>query len=346
MVIIVDDPSDPRFLEFSREETQGLLDLGTYAIVHEADVPPVATVLKSRVVRAIKTDSNGNEKFKTRLFIQGHLDPEKGKIVNEAPTILRSSTRLILTIAATLNFEIWSRDVKQAFIQSEDTLQRELYVKPPKRPEFLSMINQPPGLLQAVKPLYGLSESPDNWWQTFKRYHVTTLEMTQSKLDPCFFFKKRDSQLIGLIGTLVDGTLGAGCLEFAVEEESKSSKFDVKPRDEHLLFSFGGAEISKFSNGLRISQLEYSQSLKTISPKHFTSKEFAHLRGRLAYVATSTRPDVAYSNAKLAQVFSSSATPANVRLLNSAVKKSKNIQDGFYSQNSTNQALFFEDILI
>ena len=106
MAVIVDDPSDPRFLEYSREEIQGLLDRGTYTIVHEADVPPGATVLNSRVVHAIKTHSNSNEKFETRLVIQGHLYPEKGKVVNQAPTILRSSTRLILMIAATLNFKI------------------------------------------------------------------------------------------------------------------------------------------------------------------------------------------------------------------------------------------------
>ena len=63
--------------------------------------------------------------------------------------------------------------------------------------------------------------------------------------------------------------------------------------------------------------------MKNISPTHFPSDEFAHLRGQLAYVVTSSRPDVAYLNAKLAQVVSSSATPADVRLLNSAVKKIK-----------------------
>ena len=243
--------------------------------------------------------------------------------MNEAPTILRSSTRLILSIAATLNFQIWSRDVKQAFIQSEDSLHRELYVKPPKRPDLLSMINQPPGLLQAIKPLYGLSESPGYCWQTFKRYYVTNLEMTQSVLDSCLFFKKKGSELIGLIGTLLDDTLGAGCSDFAIEEESKSSKFDVKPRDELLPFSFGGAQISEFNSGFTLSQQEYSQSLKTLSTKHFTSEEFALERGQLAYVATSTRSDVAYLYAKLAQVVSSKATPADVRLLNSAVKKSQ-----------------------
>lgn len=67
--------------------------------------------------------------------------------VNKAPTILRSSTRIVLSLASTLGFRIWSRDVKQAFIQSEYKLHRTLYVKPPKRPDLLEIIDQPPGLI-------------------------------------------------------------------------------------------------------------------------------------------------------------------------------------------------------
>ena len=104
-----------------------------------------------------------------------------------------------------------------------------------------------------------MSESPGYYWQTFKRYHVTNLEITQSVLDPRLFFKKKASELIGLIGTLVDDTLSASCSDFAIEEESKSSKFDVKPLDEHLLFSFGVAQISKSDSVFKLSQQEYIQ---------------------------------------------------------------------------------------
>ena len=77
MVVIVDEPTESRLLESSREEIQGLLGRGTHIVDNESDVPPGATVLKSRILRAIKMDPNGKVKFKTRLIIQGHLDPEK-----------------------------------------------------------------------------------------------------------------------------------------------------------------------------------------------------------------------------------------------------------------------------
>ncbi len=320
MVLIVEYLIDTRFLESSHAEIEGLIDRGTYVAVNENNLPPGANIMRSRGIHSIKKDSEENEKCKARLVILGHLDPENGRVVNEAPTILRSSTRIILTLASSLDLRIRSRDVKQAFIQSEDPLHRELYVKPPKRPNLLAMINQPPGLLPAVKLLYGLSESPGYWWQTFKRHHVTDLGMTQTILDPCLFFEKKESELIGLIGTLVDDKLGTGSEDFANEEETRASKFDVKPRDESLPMLFGGSQTSKIESSCLFSQQNYSITLEKISPKDFSPDAFAHLRGQLAYVATSTRPDLAYINAKLAQVPFSRATADDVRLLNSAVK--------------------------
>ena len=40
VVITVNDRYDPRFLESSREEIQGILDKGTYAVVSEMYIPP------------------------------------------------------------------------------------------------------------------------------------------------------------------------------------------------------------------------------------------------------------------------------------------------------------------
>ena len=84
--------------------------------------------------------------------------------------------------------------------------------------------------------------------------------MTQSVLDPSLFFKNKDNELIGLRDTLFDDTIGAACSDFADEEESKSTKFDVKPHDENLPFSLKRAEICKFNNEFKLNQLEHSQS--------------------------------------------------------------------------------------
>ena len=89
-IVIADDPLDNRFKESSKDEIKGLLDRGSYEVMQKSDILVGATILKSRIQNSFKTDQSGKVKYKTRLIIQGHRDPEKGTIVTEAPTILRN----------------------------------------------------------------------------------------------------------------------------------------------------------------------------------------------------------------------------------------------------------------
>lgn len=83
-VITVDDPSNLRFFECSREEIEGLLDRRAYVVVSGEYVPCGSTFLRSRVLQSIKEDLIATEKFKTRLVILGLFDPGKWRVVNEA----------------------------------------------------------------------------------------------------------------------------------------------------------------------------------------------------------------------------------------------------------------------
>ena len=112
-------------------------------------------------------------------------------------------------------FDLWTRDVKQAFIQSSFPLDRTLFIKPATNPDIMSMANHPKdSYLKALKPIYGLSESPGYWWQTFKNNHISEMGMKQSSLDPCLFYEYGSSEPLGIIGTLVDDTLGCRNTKF------------------------------------------------------------------------------------------------------------------------------------
>ncbi len=121
-----------------------------------------------------------------------------------------------------------------------------------------------------------------------------------------------------MIGTLVDDTFGIGNASFADEEERKSRLFDVKER-ESLPFRCNCCDASADGVKIKLHQTEYTTSLKKLSPSRFMDKEFCHLRGQLACIATSSRPDTAFANAQLAQVEPVDATPSHVRTLNSTV---------------------------
>jgi hypothetical protein len=85
--------------------------------------------------------------------------------VHGSTTLKKQSVRLLLAIAAIFGFDIIATDVVQAYLQSAQDLQREVFV----RPECVDLA--PNELLRVVKPLYGLPDSGDYWDETFVNHH-------------------------------------------------------------------------------------------------------------------------------------------------------------------------------
>jgi hypothetical protein len=84
------------------------------------------------------------------------------------------------------------RDVSTAFLQSDSTISRRVYMFPP--PE---MGLPPESLLRVVRPLYGLPEAPLHWYSTYSRYHRETLGMDVAAHDPCFYACFQESDCVG-----------------------------------------------------------------------------------------------------------------------------------------------------
>lgn len=110
--MIFKNKRDPRFKNAKRKEIRELIDKGTYEFVREEDLPTKPTILQSRFVLNIKNFEEADQYFRARLVIYGHIYPDKPRIVNQAPTVLSSSIRLINNL--------WSRNISQAFVQSDE----------------------------------------------------------------------------------------------------------------------------------------------------------------------------------------------------------------------------------
>ncbi len=83
-------------------------------------------------------------------------------MVHSASTLQPQSIRLLLALAAMHGFDIWTSDVRQAYLQSAEPLARDIFIEKPV-PEFELAPEQ---CLQLLKPLYGLCESGDLWHKT------------------------------------------------------------------------------------------------------------------------------------------------------------------------------------
>ena len=180
-----DDPrtKTPEMSEARRTEIKNLLNRGTFKIVSRKDIPPDANVLPDRFVVAIKTGDRGETKSKARYVVGGHRDRFKHMMVHSASTLQPQSVRLLLALAAMFDFDVWTSDVKQAYLQSSQLFSREEFIENPV-PEFSL---EPHQCLQLLKPQYGLCESDDLWHDTMDKHHREGLGMKPLRSDSALY---------------------------------------------------------------------------------------------------------------------------------------------------------------
>lgn len=124
-------PNDPRahtteMSEAKRSEIRILLSRGTFKVILKEDIQRNGNVLLGRVVLALKSTIDGNVKHKARFVIGGHRDKLKELMVHSSRTLQPQSVRLLLGLAVACRFEIWTPEVRQAYIQSAITLSPEV----------------------------------------------------------------------------------------------------------------------------------------------------------------------------------------------------------------------------
>eukprot|EP00172_Hildenbrandia_rubra_P002703 Plantae.Rhodophyta-Hildenbrandia_rubra.ctg377.p1 GENE.Plantae.Rhodophyta-Hildenbrandia_rubra.ctg377~~Plantae.Rhodophyta-Hildenbrandia_rubra.ctg377.p1 ORF type:complete len:401 (+),score=59.34 Plantae.Rhodophyta-Hildenbrandia_rubra.ctg377:339-1541(+) len=292
--IIVKNPHDARFREPKREEIEGLMQRGAFEKVKESDAPKNASILKGRFALAIKEPNAAEERFKAKYVIKGHLDSEKKKMVNEAPTALRHSARLLIALASTRTYPIWARDVKQARMQSERNLLRGVRLAPPER------LGLPKGaLLKVIKQHCDLTEAGACRWLTSLECHLADLNMKQTMLDPRLFCTTDQDGLQGMEATLADDSISNGSPAFAATEAEKSKKFDVKKPDTPPV-KFAGCLLD-CADKWALTQKKLAESLEAIKEKEQCFEKLRSMRGKLSWLSASTRPDISFTSAQLAQ---------------------------------------------
>ena len=216
----------------------------------------------------------------------------------------------------TKSLTLYSRDITQAYVQSLTTLNRDFFIHPP--PE-LNL--QPGSILRVLKPLYGIPEAGNHWFNTYHQYHTDDLRLTQSTFDPCLLFT--DSSIgFAIVGLQTDDTLFLADMKFAIHEEKElqKSKFMAKDRGKlthSSTLSFNGGKIKlEPDNAITLTQERQCRNLKPVNVKSvdLTSSrgkirtavtpkdQFIAQRARGSYIASVCQPEAAFDLSSAAQV--------------------------------------------
>jgi Reverse transcriptase (RNA-dependent DNA polymerase) len=232
--------------------------------------------------------------------------------VHNSPTLRQSSIRLLVCLAACFGFQIFSTDISQAYLQSEDALLRKVYLNPGKEFEL-----SPEHVLQ-LRPLYGLSDSGDAWAKTFTSHMKSDLGMVSTIGDISLFSKLMNGKLAGLAGNYVDDTIACGNEELRELSKLTAKRFLSSPR-KHPNLRFAGIDIDNSEDGYYLSQKSFVRKLKKLN-LDCTFDEFRSARAQLAWIVH-TRPDVCVDVSMAAQVVEKGFCLKDVAMLNAAISR-------------------------
>src|SRR5271170_4382435 len=148
------------------------------------------------------------------------------------------------------NYDLYLRDISQAYVQSTTNLNREFYVRLPR--ELLINNNL---VLKVLKPLYGVPEAGNYWFKTYHAHYVKNLNITQSTYDPCLLYS---NELFSIIGLQTDDTLFLIDKTFIDTEENElyKAKFTAKERERLttiIPLKFNGAIIQLVPDGITLT---------------------------------------------------------------------------------------------
>jgi hypothetical protein len=167
-----------------------------------------------------------------------------------SPVAKLSTERILLFLAANLDWPLYQFDVKNAFLHGD--LEEEVYMDLP--PGYTAS-TETKVVCKLQQALYGLKQSPRAW---FWRFSMAMLKygFKQSNSDHTLFIKHRLSKVIVLI-VYVDDMIITGDDEEEISRLQKELATEFEMKNLGGLKYFLGIEVARSNQGIFLSQRKY-----------------------------------------------------------------------------------------
>lgn len=279
-------------------EFSGCLEQQVWELVERSSLPSHVNIIPVKWVFKIKTDENGAiVKYKARITPKGFKQKHGVDFFEVfANTGKYKSLRVMLSIAARRDMELRQLDVPQAFTQAE--LDEIVYME---MPEGYTV----PGMVCLLrKSLYGLKQSPRNWYLLVSAFIKKELGFKACVSDPCLFHKmSRTGQLLLLFLFVDDMQVAFNAADTAEYEQLHAA---LKTR-----FNITNLGESKFMLGMRITRNRRARTIELDQELYVTKAlEKFGLRGS----RTERTPAVRVDDSCAGQGGRAVAEPADLKL--------------------------------
>ena len=269
--------------------------------------------------------------FRSKIKPDGSLDRLKARLVARgfsqtpgvdyyetfSPVVQFASVRCILALAAQQDMEVIQFDIKTAFLYGP--LDETVFMEQPEGHD-----DETGRVCRLLKSLYGLKQSPRNWFATFDKF-LTEQGFKSVEEDPCVYRKSLDGNGLMILCLYVDdGLVCSTCPEALTAFVSElKARFEITSHEPSCYIGME-LERDRKSKTIRVSQTGYLRKVlerfglsdaKTVSspldPTLKLSKSldtdedfdcpYREAVGSLNYAACLTRPDISYSVSLLAR---------------------------------------------
>ncbi len=292
-----------------QKEYDALMRNQTWVLV---ECPTNKKPITSKWVFRQKTDGNGNITYKARLVARG-FQQQAGVDYNDifAPVIRTPTILVLLGYIANNGLYAVQMDVQTAFLHAE--LNEELYMEQPDG--FAKPSNGSRLVCKLRKCLYGIRQAPRYWNKTIDTV-LRQYGLQPSAADPCMYVRVREGSIL-ILGIYVDDLLIAGSdqTEIVQLKASLSNTFNMQDLGD-LHYLLGMHIVRKqmttvVSQQLYVNKLIARYGMQDCNPistpmevklQPCDKPAFADIRqlyrslvGALMYLATHTRPDIAFA---------------------------------------------------
>ena len=281
-------------------------------------------ILASRWVFTRKSESDGSARFKARLVARGdhqRLGLDYDEVYS--PVVNSTTLRTMLAVAAVHDYELDQMDAVTAFLNAP--LDEDIFLRIPDGFE-----QKPGSVLRLKKSLYGLKQAP-RYWNSMLHEWLLSQELQQCVVDPCLYFIPGklwvgfwvdDFIVMAKDAAVKDKFKQDICAQFKMRDMGAVDKFlgmkIVRDRAARVLslrstlhiddmlarFSMSDAKIASTPLPNKCCLMAYAEGDTLLS----ASTPYRALVGSLLYVATWTRPDIAFAVSQVARFQSKPTT--------------------------------------
>lgn len=280
-------------------------------------------------VYTVKFHPDGSiDRLKARLVAKGYtqtygIDYEE----TFSPVAKISSVRVLISLAANLDWPLFQLDVKNAFLHGD--LHEEVYMEQP--PGFVAQGEYQGCVCRLKKALYGLKQSPRAWFGKFSEA-VLEFGLHRCQTDHSVFHLHTDAGYgYNILVVYVDDIVITGNDSGGIARLKQFLQHRFHTKDLGKLRYFLGIEVARSRTGIHLSQRKYVLDLldemgllgarpvdTPMDPNQKLLKDegglfedpsrYRRLVGKLNYL-TITRPDISYAVSVVGQFLEAPSVP-------------------------------------